>query len=166
MTSNSVTGLKVPMLTHTNSEEMTRHLGYQLGLMLTGGSTVALRGDLGSGKTVFARGIAEGLGVNEPVVSPSFNLVQEYYGNEWILYHIDLYRIYNESDALSLGIEDFFDNPRAVIVIEWAERAQNIIENVCYEVYITHEGLKKRKIDIKLANSSWNDNLPTHGSKR
>ena len=141
--------LKIPEIRYTDNEQKTQDLGYGLGRLLTGGCTVTLHGDLGSGKTVFARGIANGIGVKEPVTSPTFNLVQEYRGDKWTLYHIDLYRINDAWEALSLGIEDFFNNPKAIIVIEWAERAQNIIENAYYEVYISYKGLQKRKIDIK-----------------
>ena len=129
---------------------MTQSIGYKFGRMLAGGCTVALHGDLGSGKTVFTRGIAKGMGVTEPVTSPTFNLIQEYIGDKWTLYHIDLYRIIDEHEALSFGIEDFFNNPKAITVVEWAERARQIIGNACYEVYISYKDFKKRKIDIKL----------------
>ena len=149
--------LTFPKVSYSCSEQMTQSLGHQIGATLSGGSTVALHGDLGSGKTVFTRGIAKGMGISEPITSPTFNLVQEYQGEQWTLYHIDLYRINNEYDALSLGIEDFFYNNKAVTVVEWAERAQEIIENIYYQVYIAYEDLTKRRIDINFVDSSYEE---------
>ena len=142
-----------PEICYTRDEMMTQNLGFKFGRSLIGGSIVALHGDLGSGKTVFARGIAKGMGINEPITSPTFNLVQEYQGRQWLLYHIDLYRIRNEYDALAFGIEHFLDNNNAITVIEWADRAHKLIENAFYQVHILCQDTEVREIKINLINS-------------
>jgi hypothetical protein len=90
---------------------------------------VALHGDLGAGKTVLTRGIARGLGITEPVTSPTFTIVQEYRraDGQW-LYHLDMYRIRSEDDALAFGIEEFLFAPNAVTVVEWPERIAGLLE--------------------------------------
>jgi tRNA threonylcarbamoyladenosine biosynthesis protein TsaE len=94
---------------------------------LTGGTVLALYGDLGAGKTVFARGVAHGLGIREAVTSPTFTVVQEYRHNRGVLYHLDMYRIQGAEDALAFGIEDFLFAPEAVTVVEWPERILDLL---------------------------------------
>jgi len=107
--------------TVTRSEDETRALGRNLSRSLQAGDVVLLTGDLGMGKTVFARGIAQGLGVSEDEVrSPSFTLVNRYHGRV-TLYHIDLYRIDRPEDLDELGLEEFL-GVDGIAVVEWAER--------------------------------------------
>ncbi|PYP41515.1 MAG: tRNA (adenosine(37)-N6)-threonylcarbamoyltransferase complex ATPase subunit type 1 TsaE [Gemmatimonadetes bacterium] len=107
--------------TVTRSEDETRALGRNLSRSLQAGDVVLLTGDLGMGKTVFARGIAQGLGVSEDEVrSPSFTLVNRYHGRV-MLYHIDLYRIDRPEDLDELGLEEFL-GVDGIAVVEWAER--------------------------------------------
>ena len=146
-------------LFYTDAEFKTENLGYELGRILKGGAIVTLNGDLGSGKTVFARGIAKGMGITESITSPTFSLVQEYHGKEWTLYHIDLYRIHNEYDALAFGIEDFLSNDTAITVIEWAKRAQGVIGRVFYDVHLIYLNAEKRKINIGMVDPSHPANL-------
>lgn len=108
-------------------ESATEALGRALGRAVDGGTVIALRGNLGSGKTVMARGIGRGLGVDEPITSPTFTLVQEYTGQRWRFYHIDLYRLAGEAASLELGIDEFLFDREAVTVIEWAERAGGLL---------------------------------------
>jgi tRNA threonylcarbamoyladenosine biosynthesis protein TsaE len=127
----------------SNSESMTENTGFQIGERLKGGTIVALHGELGSGKTVFTRGIARAMGIREPITSPSFALVQEYKGARWRLNHIDLYRIDKADDALAFGIEDYLRSESGVTVIEWAERISGLLgENlihVCFDSTDFHE---------------------------
>jgi tRNA threonylcarbamoyladenosine biosynthesis protein TsaE len=105
----------------TSSAEATFELGQTISRNLTGAATILLSGDLGAGKTVFAKGIAAGLGI-EPadVTSPSFTIINVHSGR-LKLYHIDLYRL-DSSDCAGLGLEEIFEDPQGVVVIEWAER--------------------------------------------
>jgi len=104
------------------SEDETLELGRATARGLRGGELVLLVGDLGLGKTVFARGMALGLGIAaEDVSSPSFTLIQEYGGGRLTLFHVDLYRINTEEDLATLGLEEILDS-NAVVVVEWGEK--------------------------------------------
>jgi tRNA threonylcarbamoyladenosine biosynthesis protein TsaE len=109
----------------THSPEETRQWASELARQLKPGSVIALHGDLGAGKTCFVKGLAEGLGINRPVTSPTFTLVNEYPGTH-LLAHIDLYRLYSADDILASGLEDYFE-PDGITVIEWAERADELL---------------------------------------
>ncbi|MBT4821584.1 MAG: tRNA (adenosine(37)-N6)-threonylcarbamoyltransferase complex ATPase subunit type 1 TsaE, partial [Lentisphaerae bacterium] len=89
----------------TDSEDETQALGARIAAVLPLGRVVALHGDLGAGKTVLSRGLARGFGITEPVTSPTFTVVQEYErpGGSW-LFHLDMYRIECDDDALAFGI--------------------------------------------------------------
>jgi tRNA threonylcarbamoyladenosine biosynthesis protein TsaE len=105
----------------TQSEQETFDLAAQLGARLRGDEVILLEGELGAGKTVFTRGLAAGLGMEDTtqVCSPSFTLVNVYYGRVTI-FHMDLYRIARQSELSDLGWEDFLG--QGVVVVEWAER--------------------------------------------
>ena len=79
---------------------------------------ICLYGDLGSGKTVFSKGFAQALGIEEPVTSPTFNIIKEYTSGEMPLYHMDVYRL--DGNIEGVGIEDYF-NKNGVVIIEWAD---------------------------------------------
>lgn len=105
----------------TASAAATQQLGHALGKVLQAGDVVLLHGDLGAGKTTFTQGIAQGLGIDEPVTSPTFTLIREYEGH-LMLYHVDLYRIGGTAEAADLGLEEYLSGT-GVCVIEWPERA-------------------------------------------
>lgn len=111
----------------TNSDNETIALGERVGIQLTEGDIIALVGDLGSGKTWLAKGLALGLGVSPNIVitSPSFSLVNEYEGR-YPFYHMDLYRLEGFADIQSAGIDHYL-NERGVVAIEWADRWPEII---------------------------------------
>jgi tRNA threonylcarbamoyladenosine biosynthesis protein TsaE len=108
----------------STNEEQTRAIGEQIGRALRRGDIVLLMGDLGSGKTCFAQGIARGLGVARPVSSPSFVLMNEYQGRER-LFHVDLYRLGSMEELDDLGLWDYAE--RGVLVIEWPERGAELL---------------------------------------
>lgn len=104
--------------------EATRCLGRSLGRSLPVGSILLLEGDLGSGKTTLVQGLGEGLGITEPLVSPTFTLIQEYLEGRLPLYHFDLYRL-DPAEADTLGIETYwegFEVEPGIVAIEWPER--------------------------------------------
>lgn len=101
----------------TNSPRATMRTAERLALLLRPGSVVTLEGELGTGKTVFAKGIANGLGVKKPVTSPTFNIIKEYEG-EIPFYHIDAYRL--ESSDEDIGFDEYFSS-QGITVIEWAQ---------------------------------------------
>jgi tRNA threonylcarbamoyladenosine biosynthesis protein TsaE len=110
---------------YSGSESMTVKTGEILGSCLENGDIVCLEGDLGSGKTVFVKGIAKGLGINREITSPTFVLVNEYKG-EKTLYHFDVYRIENPEDFLDSGLDEYFDGT-GIAVVEWADRITDIL---------------------------------------
>lgn len=117
-------------ITTKNAEE-TKNLGKNFGAGLKGGEVLALSGDLGAGKTTFVQGLAEGLGITDRVMSPTFLLMREHslpkFGGK--LYHIDLYRLENNVDQEieNLGIIDYWEKPENIVVIEWAEKAKSVL---------------------------------------
>jgi tRNA threonylcarbamoyladenosine biosynthesis protein TsaE len=119
-------------------------LGKALGQLLGAGAVVALRGDLGSGKTRLIQGIAEGLGVppRERVCSPSFALIHEYRGR-CPVYHMDFYRMETGSWEPDLGIEDYLWGD-GVCVIEWAERIESLLPPDHLQVHLKIMGSRRR----------------------
>ncbi len=133
----------------TRNELETDALGFDLSRRLSVGVVVALSGPLGSGKTVFARGVARGLGVRERVVSPSFTLVCEYEGRLPFV-HIDLYRTGSDEELELLGLDEILERP-AVVVVEWAEKAGSFFRDFpapLIRVTFAIEG-DERRITIK-----------------
>jgi tRNA threonylcarbamoyladenosine biosynthesis protein TsaE len=131
----------------TRSEDETRAEGTTLARGLQAGDVILLTGDLGMGKTVFARGIAQGLDVpDDEVRSPSFTLVNRYRGR-MTLYHIDLYRIDRPEDLDELGLEEIL-GVNGVAVVEWAERLGPYRAERVVAVHITDRGGSDREITI------------------
>lgn len=113
---------------------------------------ISLIGDLGSGKTVFAKGFAKGLGVKECVVSPTFVLERIYKlktKNYKLFIHIDAYRIEKSKEIADLGFKDLIRDCRNIVLIEWADRIKNILPKGCIIVKFEHINKNKRKITIK-----------------
>jgi tRNA threonylcarbamoyladenosine biosynthesis protein TsaE len=128
----------------SRSAEETRRIGEIIGEMAEAGAIIALRGDLGSGKTALVQGLARGLGVPGKfyVTSPSYTLVNEYPGR-LPLFHLDLYRL-SETDFDDIGLYDILDTHSAVVAIEWAERLSlnSHFEGLTLQVEITGENTR------------------------
>lgn len=101
-------------------------LGENLGRALNSGTVVCINGDLGVGKTVFTQGFAKGLGIDEPISSPTFTIVQEYHTGRIPFYHFDVYRIGDVSEMDDIGYEDYFFG-NGVCLIEWACLIEDIL---------------------------------------
>ena len=110
----------------TGSPQETWALAAELLKELCPGAVIALHGDRGSGKTCFVQGLAEAMGVQRPVGSPTFTLVNEYDGAACVLHHIDLYRISGPREALGLGLDEYLHGD-GITAIEWAERAAELL---------------------------------------
>ena len=130
----------------TKSTEETEELGFRFGSTLKRGDVVSLRGSLGAGKTVLAKGIAKSLGITEAVVSPTFTLVQEYDGREK-LYHLYIYRLSGEDEFESMGGEDFL-YPDGITLIEWSEKIESMLPDETIYVNITINDDLSRTITI------------------
>ena len=136
----------------STSEAETEALGAALAREIAPGSIVLLCGDLGAGKTVFSRGFARGLGVTEPVSSPTYTIVQEYeLGSGSRLYHMDLYRISDERAALGFGVDEFLNEPGAISLVEWPERIRGLIPDTAIRVELAHRSETEREIRITKA---------------
>ena len=114
------------MVYETNAPEETFTLAKQLGEAAEPGMVFTLTGDLGVGKTVFAQGLAEGLGIAEPINSPTFTIVQVYDEGRLPFYHFDVYRIGDVEEMDEIGYEDYFYGD-GVCLIEWAELIEEIL---------------------------------------
>ncbi|WP_447978159.1 tRNA (adenosine(37)-N6)-threonylcarbamoyltransferase complex ATPase subunit type 1 TsaE [Candidatus Nitrospira bockiana] len=131
----------------STSPNQTARLGQAIGQRLEGGEVFALCGDLGSGKTVFVRGLAAGLGVAERAVSsPTFVLVHEYRGR-LRLAHADLYRLDAPPALAGLGLDEYFDG-NTVVAVEWADRAEDRLPSDRLTLSFEHIGPKTRRIRI------------------
>jgi len=135
----------------TSSEEETIALGEQLAAELSPPCLVLLIGNLGAGKTTIAKGIVKGLGAAQPeeVSSPTFTLIHEYSTNEYspTVYHIDLYRLEHSRELATLGLDELLGR-KAVVLMEWGERFQEILANPHVEVRLQPTGEHSRLIEI------------------
>ena len=109
---------------------------------------VLLRGDLGAGKTTMVKGIAEAFEAasQDDVTSPTFTLIHEYRGPEVSVYHIDLYRIENERELATLGLEELIADERNVVLIEWGEKFPRLVKQRDIEIAIERTGEEERRI--------------------
>ncbi len=133
----------------TSSAEDTRTLGRAVSEALRPGDVVALAGDLGAGKTVFVQGAAAGLGVDQPVVSPTFTLVREYAGRFPVV-HMDVYRLDRVNDVLDVGFEDYLDG-RAILFIEWGDVIQGLLPESWLGVRLTMDERDEARRTIAFA---------------
>jgi tRNA threonylcarbamoyladenosine biosynthesis protein TsaE len=130
----------------SSSEEETENIAAQLAKTTPIGSVIALHGDLGAGKTVFSRGFARGLGVKEPVSSPTYTIIQEYQLASGWFFHLDLYRINDENAALAFGVNEYLEDTLAWAVVEWPERIAGILPEHTIHLQIKHLDSGHREI--------------------
>lgn len=134
----------------TFSKEETMELGRSLGEKAKAGDVYTLTGDLGVGKTVFARGIAKGLQITEPVVSPTFTILQIYESGRIPFYHFDVYRILDSEEMDEIGYEDYFYG-EGLTMIEWGNLISEILPKRRKEIIIEKDlerGFDYRRITI------------------
>lgn len=137
----------------SKTAEDTEKAGKNFAKHLEKGDVISLRGSLGAGKTVFAKGIARQLGITEAIVSPTFTLVQEYEGI-MKLFHLDLYRLSGEDEFESMGGEDFL-YPDGVSLIEWSEKIEDMLPESTIFVDITINEDQSRLIRIEGGNHEY-----------
>jgi tRNA threonylcarbamoyladenosine biosynthesis protein TsaE len=122
----------------TKNEKQTIELGKKLARDFFAGITIILNGELGAGKTAMTKGFAKGLGIKQAVTSPTFTIMNEYFGKKMPLYHFDMYRIEDSSEANEFGLSEYFIKSKntgiipGVAVIEWAQNIADLIpaENI------------------------------------
>ena len=148
----------------SKSPEDTINFALDFAQRLKGGEILALEGDLGSGKTTFTKGLAEGLGISDIINSPTFVLLKEYQisdsppsgkfirlSGSLIFVHVDAYRVESIEDIKSVGIEDYLNRDDVVLVIEWADKIQEILPKNIINIKFKTVDEKTRKISIKCA---------------
>ncbi len=131
----------------TNSPEQTEAVGQKLAQVLSPGTVIAYRGDLGAGKTAFTRGLARGLGVTEIVTSPTYTIVNEYLGGRMPLFHFDMYRLGSSEELFDIGWEDYLDR-NGVCAVEWSENVMDALDDPMM-ITISRLGETQRKIVIE-----------------
>ena len=135
----------------TNGPEETMRTGRMLGESAAPGQVYALVGDLGVGKTVFTKGFAEGLGIEEPVNSPTFTILQIYEEGRLPLYHFDVYRIEEPEEMEEIGLDEYIDGDGGCL-IEWAGRIEELLPEDVIVVFIEKDlekGLDYRRITVR-----------------
>ena len=138
------------MIIETNSEKETWDLGFSLGKKACAGQVYTLVGDLGVGKTIFTKGLAKGLGIDEPVSSPTFTIVQIYDEGRIPFYHFDVYRIGDIEEMEEIGYDDYFFG-NGICLIEWAELIEEILPDNVISITIEKDltqGFDYRKITV------------------
>lgn len=139
------------MTIETRSPEQTFQIGVNLAKLAKPGQVFTLEGDLGVGKTVFTQGFAKGLGIDEPVNSPTFTIVQVYESGRLPFYHFDVYRIGDVEEMEEVGFEDYVMG-EGVSLIEWANLIEEILPEFRTEIKIEkdlEQGFDYRKITIE-----------------
>src|SRR6185436_20262334 len=131
----------------SNSPAETEAIARQIAEDLVAGSVLALKGDLGSGKTLFTQGLVAGLESDVTVTSPTFTIVHEYEGGRLPVYHFDLFRLENRESAERLGLEDYFFSD-GVSVIEWADRFPDLIPEKARWISFEMKGERERIITL------------------
>jgi len=136
----------------TKNSEQTQKLGEKLAQQIVcensssnsrkSATVLALRGDLGAGKTTFLQGFAKGLGIKEKILSPTYVIIKRFDN----FYHIDCYRIKNEKDILELGFAEIISNPKNIVAIEWPERIKKILPKNSIKIDFKFVGKNKREI--------------------
>ena len=146
----------MPTIT-VNSEHDTAQLGAALAKVLPSGTTVALVGTLGAGKTRLVQAVAAALGVLPgSVTSPTFVLINEYTGGRLLIYHFDTYRLKDDDEFLELGPDEYFESD-GLVFIEWADRVAHLLPAERLEISIEIVGDTERQITIEGTSPTMND---------
>ena len=138
------------MIIETKTPQETFEVGKKIGENAKPGQIYTLTGDLGVGKTVFTQGVAAGLGITEPICSPTFTIIQEYESGRLPLYHFDVYRIGDIEEMDEIGYEDYVYG-QGVSLIEWANLIEEILPEHYTEIRIEKDldkGFDYRRIEI------------------
>lgn len=131
----------------TTSPEETEALAFRLAQKLPAGCIIAYEGDLGAGKTAFTRGLARGLGISEPVTSPTYTIVNEYLSGRLPLFHFDMYRLRSADDLFDIGWEDYLERG-GICAVEWSENVAEAMAGAI-TVRIEKTGEDSRRITIE-----------------
>lgn len=146
------------MIFEVNSIDETTKLGLSLGKLVNSGDIICLTGDLGTGKTHITKGIARGLGIDEMITSPTFNIVNEYTTGRLKLNHFDVYRVSDPDEIYAIGFDDYIFSD-AVSIIEWANYIEEILPRDFLHINISKDLSKNenyRNITLKSYGKKYN----------
>jgi tRNA threonylcarbamoyladenosine biosynthesis protein TsaE len=132
----------------SNSPAETEAIGRQVAENIGVGSVLALKGDLGSGKTLFVKGVVNGLGSSADVTSPTFTILHEYRGGRLPVYHFDLFRVENPQALARLGLDDYFFGD-GISVIEWADRFPEFVPEQARWIFFEIKSETQRAITFQ-----------------
>ncbi|GAC1420177.1 MAG: tRNA (adenosine(37)-N6)-threonylcarbamoyltransferase complex ATPase subunit type 1 TsaE [Acidobacteriaceae bacterium] len=138
----------------TRSVEGTLDLGERIAELLPAPMVVILRGEVGAGKTTLVKGLAAALGAagEDEVTSPTFTIVHEYEGKSVRLFHLDLYRLETEEQIAVLGLDEMAGYPNSLVLVEWGERFESILNMASAEIFMEHGEGDERGITIRVKN--------------
>ena len=142
-------------MARTASAAETQDLAAALAELCGPGDLVVLAGEMGAGKTAFAQGFARGLGITDPVTSPTFTIVREYAGGRLALHHLDVYRLEMLREVLELGVSEMLDED-AVMLVEWGDAVLPVLGDQYLEIRLTFgEGDDDRRLDLSMRGGPW-----------
>lgn len=145
------------MRLETHSSQVTQYMAEQLGVFLEPGDVVCLSGEMGAGKTTFTQGLCRGLGVREPVSSPTFSLVHEYAGR-FPVWHLDTYRLRSSDELIDLSWDDLLSG-RGVVIIEWPERIADALPEERLDIAIDYGAGDTRVLTLTPTSAAWGARL-------
>ncbi len=139
-----------------SSASETKEFGKRLAAFLEPGDVILLQGDLGAGKTTFVGGVAKGLGIEEDVISPTFNIMKCYFKGKLPLYHIDAYRL--EGQNIELGLDEYIEGDGACF-IEWPKFIEPLIPEDRLTITLSHKGGDVREMNLESFGSRYDELL-------
>ena len=142
------------MIETFSSPDETLNFARSFAQNLRGGEILALTGELGSGKTLFTQGLAEGLGIYDRIISPTYVLMRQYCGKKFNLYHIDLYRLQTQHEIEDLGLNEIWGKKDNIVVIEWAEKMKGLLPPETIWIKFKYTGEKTREINFRSARAA------------
>ena len=134
-----------------NNIKQTKKLAQAFAKLLVGGEVILLNGDLGAGKTTFTKFVLQALGVKDNITSPTFTLMHEYRTKKFNIYHFDMYRLSDASEATALGFEEYLysEDKSNIVFVEWAENIKDILKGNFIKIDIKLLDDNKRKFEIE-----------------
>ncbi len=139
----------------SNSEQLTREIAKKYAASIKSPCVISLAGDLGAGKTTFAKGFAEGFGVSDTITSPTFTIMNEYQGKTMPLYHFDMYRLSSFEEAINCGFEEYFDltKLKGVVLVEWAENVKGLLPAL--HILVNFKKIDETTREISISVKGW-----------
>ena len=137
---------------NSNDENQTEKIAQLIGAELKGGEVIELIGDIGTGKTVFVRGLGKGMGSHDAVASPSFTVLRIYRAGELELHHYDYYRL-SEAGILANQLDETLQNPKNIVVVEWANIVKGLLPTDRLAVSLSVTGVNGRKLYLKYSSA-------------